>query len=197
LPPSDGTDSPGVERKGSFARIDLAESQLKRVFDYWRKLERDHYFNAASWGFVFFVVFLAALGAGGFLLYGSPKFLDVDGSLPNENLAIAKAVTHVFLFGTIVVFFIWGLRQVLRLWAFHEDLYRDARERTAMLHAFAALKGAEWLTPEDVNVVVRALFRATRLSAVTGTEAPATPFETIAKHIGEAGKAEKKSSRVQ
>jgi Family of unknown function (DUF6161) len=192
---SDNKDTLADERAQSLARIALAESELSGAFSYWRKLEKDHYFNAVLWAIAFIVVFVVARIAGVILLYGSPKFLEVDSSLPNVNLAIARAISHILLFGTIVGFFIWGLRQVVRLWAYHEDLYRQAREKAAMLHTFAALRGAGWLTPEDVNVVVRAVFRVITLSARTGTDAPATPYETVVKQIGEAIKGERKAGR--
>lgn len=191
---SNNKDTLADERAQSLARIGLAESELGGAFSYWRKLEKDHYFNAVLWAIAFIVVFVAALIGGGILLYESPKFLEIDSSLPSENLAIAKALSHVLLFGTIVGFFIWGLRQVVRLWAYHEDLYRQAREKAAMLHTFAALKGAGWLTPQDVHVIVRAVFRVITLSAVTGTDAPATPYEALVKQI-EAIKGEKKAGR--
>jgi hypothetical protein len=128
----------------------LEQDKLVSISAYWKKKEEDHHFNALIWAESFFLVLLLALTTGAYFLYYPPSFLEIlNKDLPvvgsDGSSAIAEAIQHVVLFGTIVTFFIWGLRQVVRLWVYHEDLRTDAIERIGMLATFEALKGAGWL----------------------------------------------------
>jgi hypothetical protein len=95
------------------------------------------------------------------------------------------SLQRIAIFGAIVAFIVWTLHQLLRMWAFMEDMRHDAIQRTGLLKAFAALKGANWLTEADMPVILTALFR-TRRSSIEAPAAPATSFDSIGKHAGEA-----------
>ena len=73
------------------------------------------------------------------------------------------------------------------MWAYFEDMRNDAIERIGLLTAFAALKGANWLTEADVAVALMALFRSRR-SNIEAPAAPATSFDAVGKHAGESAK---------
>jgi hypothetical protein len=169
-------------------RIALAQDALATATEHWEKLESDRYWNAiVSFGAFLLFLILASVGIGVFFYYL------IQHPIPNLELpAIVQAITRVVLFGTLIAFVIWALRQVLRLWAVHEELRNNATERVGMLSMFAAIKGAGWLGPEDVTAIVTALFRRARSAPVVEAPPPPTPFETIAKQVTETAKGQKR-----
>jgi hypothetical protein len=112
---------------------------------------------------------------------------DHGGVLLSDRLDTGAALQRIAIFGTIVALFVWALHQLLRMWAYFEDMRNDAIERIGLLTAFAALKGANWLTAADVAVALTALFRSRR-SNIEAPAAPANSFDAIGKHAGEAVK---------
>ena len=111
-----------------------------------------------------------------------------DNYLYNEKrwgLGFLQAIQHVVIFGTIVAAVFWGLRQVLRMWAYYDDMRADAVEREALFKTFAVLKGAGWLSAPDQTVILTALVNKTRRSNVIGPEAPVTPIDALTKQLAE------------
>jgi hypothetical protein len=163
-------------------RTALAESDLQSAYDYWN-LWRDNYlFNSWAFAILFFsllVSFLSAIGVG-FLWHGSEL-------LSSQNVDTGAALQRVAIIGTIVALIVWMLHQLLRMWAYFEDMRNDAIERIGLLPAFAVLKGANWLTEADVAVALTALFRSRR-SNIEAPAAPAASFDAVGKHAGEAAK---------
>lgn len=171
---------------GQFARTltnAVAKQELDEPTKYWEKAKNDYFSNAVSWALGFGVCLIIAVVV---LLVSTPQVLEI--SRDNEKVAIAQAIQHVVVFGTIVAAVFWGLRQILRMWAFYDDMRADAVEREALFRTFAALKGAGWLTDPDQTVILTALANKMRRSNVIGPEAPVNPTDVLLKHLLETAK---------
>ena len=150
---------------------------------YWRDWKDNYLYNAKRWALGFLIPLLTTVLAIVLLLIFQPQFLEI--SRDNEKVAIAQAIQHVVIFGTIVAAVFWGLRQVLRMWAYYDDMRADAVEREALFKTFAVLKGAGWLSAPDQTVILTALVNKTRRSNVIGPEAPVTPIDALTKQLAE------------
>jgi hypothetical protein len=159
----------------------LAKSDLQSAFDHWNEWRWAYQYNAYWWGGAFFFVLLVFLFIFYYVLAWHGNALLID------KVDTGVALQRIAIFGAIVALIVWTLHQLLRMWAFFEDMRNDAIERIGLLTAFAALKGANWLTAADVPVALTALFRSRR-SSIEAPGAPATSFDTIGKHAGEAVK---------
>ena len=174
---------------GQFVRtltIAVAKQELDEPTKYWEQCKKDYLSNAKAWATGFGASLLIAVLIIGALLFQSPQALEI--SREDEKIAIAQAIQHVVIFGTIVAAVFWGLRQVLRMWAFYDDMRADAVEREALFRTFAALKGAGWLSDPDQTVIITALANKIRRSNVIGPEAPVIPTDVLIKHIAETAK---------
>jgi len=180
----DGMDQYSLEQLFRRLTIAMAKTALDEPTQYWQKCKEDYLSNAFRWAEVFFGCLLIAVFVIGALLFESPQALEI--SRDNDKVAIAQAIQHVVIFGTIVAAVFWGLRQVLRMWAFYDDMRADAVEREALFKTFAVLKGAGWLSAPDQTVILTALVNKKRRSNVIGPEAPVTPADALFKQVAEA-----------
>src|SRR5215470_1707189 len=143
---------------------------LKLAIQYWEKMEHNRWSNSV-WAFSIFVIVLVLA------MVGVSIFFYHFFQQPVSNIGaaeIAQAITRVVLFGTIIAFVIWGLRQAMRLWAIQVQLLIDAQERLGILAAFISLKTAKWLSAEDMTAVITALVHNPRSTSITEAPSPTT-----------------------
>ena len=91
------------------------------AIQYWEKMEHNRWSNSV-WAFSIFVIVLVLAMIGVSIFFYQFFQQPVTKLGPAE---IAQAITRVVLFGTIVAFVIWGLRQAMRLWAIQQQLLID------------------------------------------------------------------------
>ena len=155
---------------------------LTLAIQYWEKMEHNRWSNSV-WAFSIFVIVLVLAMIGVSIFFYQFFQQPVTKLGPAE---IAQAITRVVLFGTIVAFVIWGLRQAMRLWAIQQQLLIDAQERLGILAAFISLKTAKWLSAEDMTVVITALVHNPRSSSVTEAPSPTTPVDALMQLVAKA-----------
>lgn len=178
-----GVDPGALEQFARKLTIAVATQELEEPTKYWRDWKDNYLYNAKRWALGFLIPLLTTVLAIVLLLIFQPQFLEI--SRDNEKVAIAQAIQHVVIFGTIVAAVFWGLRQVLRMWAYYDDMRADAVEREALFKTFAVLKGAGWLSAPDQTVILTALVNKTRRSNVIGPEALVTPIDALTKQLAE------------
>jgi Family of unknown function (DUF6161) len=128
-----------------------SEIALKAPVTYWETKAAEHENRAFFFGIAVFILMFFC-GVGAFQSVGFVKELVGDGGKTNYAGIAVVAV--------LVTLILWMLRLVVRLFLSQQHLGADARERTAMVKTYLALKEAG-VAPNngDLTPVLVALFR--------------------------------------
>lgn len=159
-----------IEKFKYFVKSEIA---LKAPVTYWETKAAEHETRAFFFGIgVFILMFLGGVGA-----FHSISFVrEIVGAGDKTNYAGVAVVA------VLVTLTFWALRLVVRLFLSQQHLGADARERTAMVKTYLALKEAG-VAPKDGDLtpVLVALFRTSSDGIVKDEAMPPVLAEILTR----------------
>jgi len=102
----------------------------------------------------------------------------------NIVVELTRSIQKIVIFGTLLGFAVWWLRQKLRDLRTHAHLASDAAERVTMIQTFAAMRAAG-LQDANLEPILAALYRPA-VGASIDDGGPVLPLEILLKSMGEA-----------
>lgn len=160
-----------------------AKVALNAPREYWFKRSENHTNRAAELNkkWIWSLVGVLSSVIGLMLLSYAPFANSVFG-----RDVIVDGIKRAFIFGTLLSFGVWWLRQILRDLRSHEHLATDAAERVTMIETYAAMRGAG-LESDNLALILGALYRPASTGIIDDT-GPVLPLELVLKGLGERGK---------
>jgi uncharacterized membrane protein HdeD (DUF308 family) len=162
------------------AELMLITGVLDPALRFWKQKSDEHYKHAFRWG-LGFIAALAVCFLSTAALVAASWFRKLP--VPSGDTATVAAQTFeaTVLIVMVVTFAIWGLAQMLRIWAIHEHLRHDANERFGFLVTLIALKSGSWIEATDTAEIVKALFHSALTAPVSEAQFPSALWTTLAK----------------
>jgi hypothetical protein len=125
-------------------------------------------------------IVVVSIGIAAFLVY----ILDHATAANNITVEFIVSAQRIVIFGTLLGFAVWWLRQKLRDLRTNDHLANDAAERVTMIQTFAAMR-ASGLQDANLDPILAALYRPA--AGVTIDDGgPVLPLEMLLKSMGNA-----------